>query len=290
VSVFLLSNFVANLWVTPHVHTSSRGYVGSTVGGFITEDVLPACTVTVYNLRHGPLPTAYVHCLPVSPACDRQSPPLRHVGGFLTSIVHLREVRLLLYRLREVARLLLLCSPISFVIELDVYRASLYAPRTAVSLKPTRRQFSENVSTEFCDRRVVVRYSGRHRRPHYSGRPNDDIDDTARQPRGTLSGRQPSTSGRVPTGRPEADETYRAIRQPYRLLRRQTERSNEPASLPTPSSVRLPRVLKPSQPLCSLRSAFGDTFTLLCSFPFCLDPFSYSPLVSLPYRRIPRLC
>jgi len=42
-----------------------------------------------------------------------------------------------------------------------------------------------------------------------------------------------------------------------------------------------------------LRSAFGHLMTLSPFYvrsPSVWTPFSYSPLVSLPYRRIPRLC
>ena len=54
---FLLSNFIVNLWVTPHVHASlAGGMFGVSVGGLYTEGVLPARTATSTDHRYSSLP------------------------------------------------------------------------------------------------------------------------------------------------------------------------------------------------------------------------------------------
>jgi len=78
VSVFLLPNFVVNLWVTPHVHASWRGVPS---GGLSLRMFLPAYAATVRDHCHGPLPTTSdslrVPPTCLSPACDPPAPRLR---------------------------------------------------------------------------------------------------------------------------------------------------------------------------------------------------------------------
>jgi len=83
----------------------------------------------------------------------------------------------------------------------------------------------------------------------------------------------PVPSGRGPTGCPDADETFRATRQPRCQLRRQTVCSNGPAPLPTPPSVRLSAARPKPSPL------FGDILPFMF-VPLLLNTFSYSTIVS----------